>query len=107
MRDLSQVTSPPFLSVRMIESPSTRCPFTEMVRFEVRITISARADVVSPSVAMITVKVTKHNLNCIWNGVSYHPGQRPVQKRYRRACWQALGTSPALSGQDAGYFTST
>jgi len=35
----------------------------DSVRFEVRNTISARADVASPSVASITVEVTRHNLS--------------------------------------------
>ena len=42
-RDLSHVTSPPFRSVRMMESPSTRWLLTESVRPESRKTISARA----------------------------------------------------------------
>jgi hypothetical protein len=59
----------------MIESPSTRWDLTDSVRFEVRNTISARADVASPSVARITVEVTRHNLHFMW---SRHSTIRPA-----------------------------
>src|SRR4029077_19321585 len=107
MSDLSQVTSPPFRSFRIMESPSTRWPLTEIVRPDERYTISAFADAASTSEPTITVKVIEQNLSFMRDG---YPTTRleDLSRNSTVELQERPFVAPfSVSAEDGCYFGST